>query len=89
MKKDKLLNIIIIAIKEVLDIDKEINQNTRLFEELDIDSTSIIELLMALEDNVPGLYIDPEELDADDFESVGSLVDYAHSNISLDAIHTE
>ncbi|MEC5425432.1 phosphopantetheine-binding protein [Virgibacillus sp. C22-A2] len=86
MSKEKLLELIIIAIKEVLDIDKEINQNTRLFEELDIDSTSIIELLMALEDNIPSLYIDPEELNADDFESIGSLVDYTHNNIKIEKI---
>jgi acyl carrier protein len=53
----------------------ELSDDTRLFEDLHLDSTAILELLMALEDNV-GIEVDPESLDMDDFRTVGTLTDY-------------
>jgi acyl carrier protein len=37
-----------------------------------MDSTGVLELLMALEDNL-GIEVDPENLDMDDFKTVGTL----------------
>jgi acyl carrier protein len=51
------------------------DERTRLFEDLALDSMSVLELLMGLEDGI-GLDIDPTELDADVFSTVGSLTDY-------------
>jgi acyl carrier protein len=53
----------------------DLTPDTRLFEDLHLDSTAILELLMALEDNV-GIEVDPESLDMDDFRTVGTLTDY-------------
>jgi|HubBroStandDraft_4_1064222.scaffolds.fasta_scaffold228047_2 acyl carrier protein len=47
----------------------------RLFEDLDVDSTSVIDLLMSLEDTI-GLEVDPDELGPEVFQTVGSLTDY-------------
>jgi acyl carrier protein len=64
------------ALSEVLNTDiPELTEGTRLFADLSLDSTSVIELLMALEDSL-GLQIDPDELAADAFETVGTLTDY-------------
>jgi acyl carrier protein len=64
------------SLSEVLRRDiTELTDDTRLFEDLHLDSTAILELLMALEDNV-GIEVDPETLDMDDFRTVGTLVDY-------------
>lgn len=55
------------------------SEDTRLFEDLHLDSTSILEVLMGLEDSV-GVEVDPEKLEMDDFRSIGSLADYLLRN---------
>ena len=52
-----------------------ITPDTRFFEELDFDSTSILDLLMVLESEL-GAEFDPETLEPDDFASVRSLAAY-------------
>ncbi|MFI6743391.1 acyl carrier protein [Nonomuraea sp. NPDC050227] len=49
--------------------------DVRLFEDLALDSTSLLELLMNLEDNV-GIEVDPDEISAEVFATIGSLTDY-------------
>jgi acyl carrier protein len=64
------------ALAEVLKGEvPELTDDLRLFGDLALDSTSVIELLMALEDSL-GLLIDPDELTAAAFETVGSLTSY-------------
>lgn len=57
-----------------------LTDEVRLFEDLHLDSTSILQLLMELEDAVD-ISVDPEDLDMDDFKSVGSLTDYVLSQV--------
>jgi acyl carrier protein len=52
-----------------------ISRQTRIFDDLAFDSTSVLELLMQLEDTL-GIEFDPFTLEPQDFETVGSLVDY-------------
>nr|MDT0656948.1 acyl carrier protein [Micromonospora sp. DSM 115978] len=53
-----------------------ITAQTRLFDDLAFDSTSVLELLMQLEDTL-GTEVDPFTVVPSDFETVGSLVEYA------------
>jgi acyl carrier protein len=46
-----------------------------------MDSTSVIELLMSLEDTM-GLEIDPDELGPEVFRTVGSLTDYIEAQFA-------
>jgi acyl carrier protein len=50
----------------------DLTDSTRLFEDLHLDSTTSLELLMAMEDAF-GLLVDPETLDLDDFRTVGTF----------------
>jgi acyl carrier protein len=52
-----------------------ITAQTRLFEDLNLDSTSVLELLMAIEEDLE-VEFDPDGLRQDHFASVGSLSDY-------------
>ena len=52
-----------------------------LFDDLGLDSTSVIELLMTLEDTV-GLEIDPDELGPEVFRTVGTLAEYVQAGFS-------
>lgn len=49
--------------------------DVKLFDDLHLDSTTMLEMLMALEDSI-GLVVDPEDLDADDFISVDTFTDF-------------
>lgn len=49
--------------------------DVKLFDDLHLDSTTMLEMLMALEDSI-GLVVEPEELDADDFISVDTFTDF-------------
>jgi len=76
MNRSDLLKAINIALTEVMQRDfPELSEDARLFEDLHLDSTSILTLLMALEDEV-GIEVDPENLVMDDFRTVRTLADY-------------
>ena len=53
----------------------EIHERTRLFDDLGLDSTSVLELLMRLEDDL-SVEFDTDTLEQRHFETVGSLADY-------------
>ncbi|MFD3538315.1 acyl carrier protein [Streptomyces sp. NPDC058662] len=53
----------------------ELSEETRLFDDLYFDSTSVLELLMKLEEDL-GVEFDPETLQPADFEKVAGLVAY-------------
>ena len=57
-----------------------VNGETRLFEDLNLDSTASLELIVALEDEIPGLTVDPETLEISHFQTVNSLVNYVKQN---------
>ncbi|MER7394143.1 phosphopantetheine-binding protein [Streptomyces sp. NPDC000151] len=52
--------------------------DVKLFDDLHLDSTTMLEMLMSLEDSI-GLVVDPEDLDADDFVSVDTFTDFVLS----------
>lgn len=78
-ERGKTVAVIISALSEVLGEPlPDATEETRLFDELHLDSTSVLSLLMALEDGLD-LTIDPESLEPSDLDSVASLADYVHT----------
>ncbi|MER5353646.1 phosphopantetheine-binding protein [Kitasatospora sp. NPDC002551] len=64
------------ALSDVLERDiAGLADDVRLFDDLHLDSTTMLELLMALEDTID-LVVDPETLDIEDFASVGTFTDF-------------
>ncbi|MFD5156639.1 acyl carrier protein [Streptomyces hawaiiensis] len=64
------------ALTEVLEREVSgLTPDVRLFEDLHLDSTSVMEMLMSLEDSM-NVAVDPETLDMDDFMTVGTLTAY-------------
>ncbi len=71
-----LTGTVIRALAQLLGRDAaSIDAQSRLFEDLGFDSTGVLELLMQLETEL-GVEFDPETLEPNDFETVGSLVAY-------------
>ncbi len=64
------------ALAEVLNRElPDLAGDTRLLGDLGLDSTSVIELLVALEDSV-GVQFDPDQLTIEIFDTFATLVDY-------------
>ncbi|TLQ46306.1 acyl carrier protein [Streptomyces marianii] len=85
MKRTDIVEQIRVALGSALGREiAELPENTSLFEDLAVDSSSVLDLLLTLEDSV-GLEIDPEELEAEIFETVGTLSDYVESNLAKTA----
>jgi acyl carrier protein len=52
-----------------------LHETTMLYEDLGLESIGTLELLLDLEGTL-GIEVDPEDLEMDDFRTVGSLADY-------------
>jgi acyl carrier protein len=76
MDRTRIVEHIRVALAEVLHRDiPTLDEDARLFEDLALDSTSVIELLMGLEDTID-VQIEPDELEPEVFKTVRSLADY-------------
>jgi len=85
MDRAEILGQLRSSLSEVLNREvPELREDSRLFEDLALDSTSVIELLMSLEDTV-GLEIDPEDLGPEVFQTVASLADYVEAGFAKTA----
>jgi acyl carrier protein len=77
---DPVLDAVVRALSRVLGRELPgVTAETRLFEELNLDSTSVLELLMAIEDDL-SVDFDPEGLEQRHFESVGSLSEFVRDS---------
>jgi len=63
----------------------EFSAETRILEDLEIDSMRFVELLMSLEDTI-GLEVDPESLEPEVFTSAGSFADYIKIRLDLSRV---
>lgn len=65
------------ALEETLGRDlPDLTESTRLFDDLAIDSTGVLGVLIALEDSLD-IEIDPDSITEEHFATVGGLTDYA------------
>lgn len=82
MDRTEIVNHLQISLSAVLNREvAALTPESRLFEDLAMDSTSVIELLMSLEDTM-GLEIDPDELGPEVFRTVGSLTGYIEAQFA-------
>ncbi|MFV2102043.1 acyl carrier protein [Micromonospora sp. LOL_024] len=58
-----------------------ITPDTRLFDDLGLDSTSVLELLLELENEI-GAEFDPDDLEQRHFETVTTLSEYVTEHVS-------
>jgi acyl carrier protein len=73
------------ALEHVLKRDLgDLPDSTRVFDDLHLDSTSVIELLIAIEDET-GLEVDVDALDPEVFITVGAMVEFVASTAASPA----
>jgi acyl carrier protein len=72
----QIVSAIVTALEEVLRQElTDVTEQTRLFDDLSLDSTSVLGLLMALEDNLD-MQVDPEGLEQSHLETIGALATF-------------
>ncbi|MCA1268678.1 phosphopantetheine-binding protein [Streptomyces rubiginosohelvolus] len=82
MKRSDVVEQIRVALGSALGHERaELPESTTLFEDLAVDSSSVLELLLTLEESV-GLEIDPDELEPEIFETVGTLATYVEAKLA-------
>ena len=82
MNRTELLDHVRLALAAVLNRElPELSEDSRLFEDLGLDSTSVIELLMSLENSI-NLEIEPDSLEPEVFMTVRSLTDYIEASLA-------
>lgn len=78
---DRIVATISAALTEVLDYDlPEITDDSRLFDQLGLDSTGVFELLMRLEEALD-VEFDTDNLEMSHFETVRSLAGFVASEL--------
>jgi acyl carrier protein len=71
---------IVAALAQVLNRElNDVTSDTRLFEDLNLDSTSVLELLMVIEEDL-GCEFDPDTLQQKHFATIGSLTGYVRDS---------
>lgn len=81
MDRTTVLSALELALTEVLERPVSgLEGQVKLFDDLHLDSTTMLEMLMALEDSI-GLTVDPEDLDVDDFISVDTFTEFVLSRL--------
>lgn len=74
--RQQIIDAIVAALEEVLRQDLSgVTEETRLFDDLNLDSTGVLSLLMGLEDALD-MQVDPESLEQRHLESVGALTTF-------------
>lgn len=76
LTRDELSAVVVKALAETLGHDlPDIDEDTRLFDDLSLDSTSILGLMVNLEDAL-AIEIDPDSISEDHFATFGSLTGF-------------
>ena len=71
---------IVTALSQVLNQDlTDVSADTRLFEDLNLDSTSVLELLMVIEEDL-GCEFNPDTLQQRHFATIGTLAGYVRDS---------
>ncbi|WP_394514813.1 phosphopantetheine-binding protein [Pantoea sp. SGAir0215] len=62
------------ALNDVLPSKITVTENTDFNDDLDLDSVLFVQFLLLLEDKVPGLIFEPDQINQDAFTTVGKLM---------------
>jgi acyl carrier protein len=84
MDTDEIVDLVKRILAEVTHDDAVLGMDldTRLREELGIDSMTSLTFLMALEDRIPGFVVDAATLEAEHFQTIGSICQYVRMQLA-------
>ena len=72
-----------IALTEVLNLtrDTEVSTQSKLKDDLGLDSMSSLTFLITLEENIEGFTVDPDTLEMSDLDTVSSITRYVEQQL--------
>jgi acyl carrier protein len=78
-----ILNAVSKTLRDTLNLTETetISTDSRLKEDLGLDSMSSLTFLMALEESITGFYVDPDTLEPDHLADVKSIVSYVQHQL--------
>jgi acyl carrier protein len=86
MNRESVVTTLQAALSDVMEREVgPLDESVRLAEDLHLDSTSMLELLMALEEAFE-LEVDPEDLNVEDFATLGTLADFVQRSTPARAV---
>ncbi|QWA13894.1 phosphopantetheine-containing protein [Sodalis ligni] len=62
-----------------------INRETDFNEDLDLDSVLFVQFLLVLEEKIPGLLFEPDQINQEAFNTVGKLIDWIEQHLQLES----
>lgn len=73
------------ALNDVMSSSVSVNLDTDFNDDLDLDSVLFVQFLLTLEEKVPGLMFEPDQINQDAFTSVGKLIAWIEQHLQLES----
>ncbi|CRM26637.1 MULTISPECIES: acyl carrier protein [Pseudomonas] len=73
------------ALNDIMSSAVSVNLETDFNEDLDLDSVLFVQFLLTLEEKVPGLMFEPDQIDQDAFTTVGKLISWIEQHVQLES----
>ncbi|AHL34106.1 phosphopantetheine-containing protein [Pseudomonas brassicacearum] len=82
-----LLSAVNEALNDVMSSTVSVGLETDFNEDLDLDSVLFVQFLLTLEEKVPGLMFDPDQINQDAFTTVGKLIGWIGQHLQLESAY--
>ncbi|WP_219094154.1 acyl carrier protein [Pseudomonas sp. UMAB-40] len=79
-----LLSAVNEALNDIMSSAVSVSLETDFNEDLDLDSVLFVQFLLTLEEKVPGLMFEPDQIDQDAFTTVGKLISWIEQHVQLE-----
>ncbi|WP_053129275.1 acyl carrier protein [Pseudomonas sp. MIACH] len=73
------------ALNDVMAAAVSVNSDTDFNEDLDLDSVLFVQFLLTLEEKVPGLMFEPDQINQDAFTTVGKLISWIEQHLQVES----
>ncbi|HHA1787620.1 TPA: phosphopantetheine-binding protein [Enterobacter ludwigii] len=73
------------SLNEVLSTSITVSEKTDFNDDLDLDSVLFVQFLLLLEDQIPGLIFEPDQINQDAFTTVGKLMAWISEHLDLES----
>lgn len=73
------------SLNEVLSTSITVSEKTDFNDDLDLDSVLFVQFLLLLEDKIPGLMFEPDQINQDAFTTVGKLMAWISEHLDRES----
>ncbi|MCU1748596.1 acyl carrier protein [Pseudomonas sp. 6D_7.1_Bac1] len=73
------------ALNDIMSSAVSVSLETDFNEDLDLDSVLFVQFLLTLEEKVPGLMFEPDQINQDAFTTVGKLINWIEQHLQSES----